>query len=75
MPDLPDPRPDGKCVDCNHLEAVTNDNRFCRKCLRRRIKDETPIVSMTIREELGRRRLSFKVLSGQPHMGHDGDDL
>ena len=32
-PDLPDPRPDGKCVYCER-EVVTRDGRFCNKHLK-----------------------------------------
>ena len=31
--DLPDPRPDGDCAVCLKKQAVTNDGRFCHRCL------------------------------------------
>jgi hypothetical protein len=41
---LPDPRKDGMCCDCEKKFAETNDGRFCRGCLRRRIASITPMV-------------------------------
>ena len=44
MTGLPAPREDGRCADCGSGPAVTNDRRFCLKCLRARIRSETPGV-------------------------------
>ena len=73
MSDLPNPRSDGKCADCKNKPAVTNDNRFCLKCLRKRISEDNPIVS-TFSDERGRRQRSSQVLGGQADMGSDGDN-
>ena len=39
---LPDPREDGLCIDCEIKNAVTRDNRFCKKCLRVRLFEDDP---------------------------------
>jgi len=41
--ELPDPRPDGLCADCQKKQAVTNDGRFCKPCLGVLIRSMTPI--------------------------------
>ena len=33
---------DGLCCMCVEKKAATNDGRFCRSCLRRRIREENP---------------------------------
>ena len=43
MKSLPARRKDGLCVDCGVRGAETNDGRFCRKCLRVRIRKENYI--------------------------------
>ena len=41
---LPDPREDGICCQCNKHKSVTIDGRFCRKCLRNVVVKLTPMV-------------------------------
>jgi hypothetical protein len=71
--ELPDARLDGQCVDCEKKPAVTNDKRFCIRCLRKRIREANPIVS-TFSDQRGRRLRSTQVLAGQAEMCSDGDD-
>ena len=42
MIDLPDPRPDGRCCQCNWPFVVTTDGRFCHKCLTALIRQLNP---------------------------------
>ena len=41
---LPEPRDDGKCADCGTIDAVTRDQRFCKKCLKRRVRYDNPMI-------------------------------
>ncbi len=41
---LPDPRKDGRCCDCAQRQAVTDDGRFCRACLKKLVARLTPMV-------------------------------
>jgi len=71
---LPYPRGDGYCCDCLAKLAVTKDRRFCLKCLRQRIRDETPITGMTFNEERGRSGArSSQVLGGTTDMRSTDD--
>ena len=36
------PREDGLCVKCLKKEAVTNDGRLCRQCIKNIVKQITP---------------------------------
>lgn len=73
MSDLPEPREDGLCVDCEKTQAVTTDRRWCLGCLRKRVNESTPIVS-TFSDQRGRKAKSTQVLGGQAEMGSDGDE-
>lgn len=73
MLDLPNPRADGKCVDCRSGLAVTNDDRFCLKCLRRRVKEANPIVVTSSYEQRGRSQRNWRAVSWQSVMGSDDD--
>lgn len=42
MSDIPEPRSDTLCADCESAKAVTQDHRFCLKCLRARIRHDAP---------------------------------
>lgn len=42
--ELPDPRPDGRCAKCEKRPAVTNDKRFCKRCLGLLLDRLTPRV-------------------------------
>ncbi len=53
MSDLPKPRRDGRCCDCEARPAETQDRRFCRKCLRTRIARTTPMVGCFPRNRSG----------------------
>lgn len=61
---LPDARPDGCCVDCGR-PAVTNDRRFCLKCLRARIRAETSGLAWNLKP-------SFR--SREKRQAGDGDE-
>lgn len=66
---LPDPRKDGQCCDCGSKPAETNDRRFCKACLRKRIKAETPDPkAKAVREQRGRKARDTKTLGGTTEM-------
>lgn len=71
--ELPQPRSDGLCVDCEKRPSETNDGRFCRPCLRKRIDHENPISSI-FSDMRGRKCRSPYVIGGQPTT-NDSDDL
>jgi hypothetical protein len=71
---LPAPRADGRCVDCEKEIAVTRDDRFCLRCLRKRIDDTTPAPVHSVFEQRGRKSRDTKVLGGQAEMNTDGDN-
>lgn len=73
MKNLPDPRGDGQCYDCEAKPAVTADGRFCLKCLRRRIREETPDPRSAIREQKDRRQISSQVLGGTADMNTEDE--
>jgi hypothetical protein len=52
------PRPDGFCCHCGEREATTYDKLFCKKCLRRLIRQSTP----NPRTYVGSERLDRKEL-------------
>jgi hypothetical protein len=41
---LPTPRTDGICCSCIKKPAVTNDHRYCKKCLKSVIARLTPMI-------------------------------
>jgi len=41
---LPNKRKDDLCCDCMKNLAVTNDGRWCKKCIKTRIKEKFPII-------------------------------
>lgn len=65
--ELPAVRSDGICVDCLSKPAETADERFCIKCLRKRIRDENPIAGV-FNDQRGRSARSSSVLAGAPDM-------
>jgi hypothetical protein len=40
--EIPDARGDGKCCRCETKEAITNDGRFCRGCLKFLVRSLNP---------------------------------
>lgn len=69
---IPNPRADGLCCDCEYKLAVTNDNRFCLKCLRKRIRDENPITQV-FSDQRGRTARDSKAIGGSPDMRPTGE--
>lgn len=65
MGEQPSVRGDGFCCDCGVKPAETNDKRFCKKCLRRRIRDNNPITKV-FNDQRGRNARSSAVLGGSP---------
>lgn len=63
--DLPEPRSDGKCVDCEKCWSETRDRRFCLHCLRKRIAHDNPIDPV-FNDMRGRTCRSSQMLGGQP---------
>ena len=71
---LPDPREDGQCCDCYSKAAETNDGRFCKACLRKRIKAENPDHNRRpIREQKGRASRPTQTLGGTTDMTSTDD--
>ena len=69
MKDLPDPLPGGSCVECRKVPAITNDGRFCAKCMRRLIREDNPVLrdlSRKCTDEIGRKSRSTAVIGGCP---------
>lgn len=64
---LPDARKDGYCVDCLEKPAVTNDNRFCKKCVSKRIYEANPDYKTTSDQKFRPAR-SSQVLGGSSDM-------
>jgi len=73
-------REDGLCADCIKNKAVTNDGRFCKSCLRKRIREEVPFESSAPRGfgsgQRGRTGNRAPGLLGgaPPEMTEDRDD-
>lgn len=38
------PRPDGICCSCEKKPAITNDGRYCLKCLKSIVAKLTPMI-------------------------------
>jgi hypothetical protein len=56
-----EPREDGKCCRCNSSDAVTNDGRFCRRCLADTVlKSSTPVVREYTDSVWGQKALEEK---------------
>jgi hypothetical protein len=74
--ELPQPRKDGICVDCESKPAVTNDGRLCLKCLKDRIETMTPWEPPRHRwaSMRGYKSRDMKTIAGQAEMLDDGDD-
>ena len=74
--DYQDPRPSGKCIDCESDPAVTNDGKLCLKCLKARINEMTPQEPPRQRwaSMRGYKSRDMKTLAGQAEMLTDGDD-
>lgn len=63
--DMPDPRKDGKCVDCKTSQAETYDGRLCKKYLRTRLEEKEPTVYTKIfSDQRGRKDRSTQILGG-----------
>lgn len=68
---LPEPRADGLCCECVGKPAVTNDGRFCKKCLSQVLREREPVVRDLNRQgtdTTGRKQRSPDMLGGVPHM-------
>lgn len=52
--DLPSPRKDRRCVDCLTREAETRCGRFCKKCLKARVRGDNPDDKRPPSEQRGR---------------------
>jgi predicted amidophosphoribosyltransferase len=55
--ELPKPRPDGVCCECNGAVAVTRDGRFCRRCLKSLVKQLSPGETRNYRQVPTRQHL------------------
>jgi hypothetical protein len=71
---IPDPREDGLCADCMDREAVTTDGRFCKACLKRRVKHENPIEGEFKRKRCLEEDNHGWILLAWPYHTHKGDD-
>ena len=64
-----EPRLDGRCIDCEQNDAVTNDKLLCKKCLRKRLKDGDPYDPKSMfSDQRGRSARSSAMLGGAADM-------
>jgi hypothetical protein len=68
MTELPEPRRDGICCDCLDKPAVTNDGRWCKACLKRRIVHDTPMIGCYkgMHRRRGHKENEYETHSGSP---------
>jgi hypothetical protein len=55
----------GMCVGCQKKPAVTNDRRFCEKCLKKAIERLNPMPRHPS-DEIGRKQRDWAALGGEP---------
>jgi hypothetical protein len=73
--ELPDPIPDGFCAVCRKAAAETRDGRFCKKCLRKYIREANPDpIRRKYGEWLDRKQLDPFAPEGSAELNTDGDD-
>lgn len=63
-----------QCEVCSKREAVTRDNRLCRRCLHNRILSMENFAHPVIREELDRPQRNLKALGGTAEFPAKRDD-